>query len=931
MKQVIWLVIIILFAFASFAEDYNFPLTCGSLTRCSNASFSSIFSSSVNGTTINVTGVYTPSIKYPNGSDYSFPDTTNLSGYAQYNFGSNNFNGSGNITATMINSKSGTNYVILDSVLSQIRLNNVGVSAQPGLYMSGGSSFGFTNDNTDFNGNSNIIHNFNSNNAILIKRTSTGTGGFFKCQDSGGRNLMVTDNLGGIFSNSTINASSIISRMNKICNETACFTLQELNATGGGWVGVATTDLNASGFNINNATNITATGIITGGYFSATRNDGNPVATFTQSGGWNGANYALTTVGYANLGGFRVNGLDYGNSIYQANSLDMGITTNDNYALTVQGYPSYPNYAVFRNGGVGLGTINTSAPISKDGLFTNAIMSIKNNIVNVTGAVIAKNITTPLIRADTVDLGTAITYDSYLNNLGWLTEYSNGGYTGFTVLDGQGFRSYSTNRGGYDFFLDLAQTNPTYSFFNSNIQFTTVPGSAGIHLGSGYAYYGDGSTLTGVLKNPLTEDLDASTYDIMFANGGRITDGSQTSIDPYNRKLYASDGATVVLDWTDSASNPTFAPQVDFTSGLTVVTGSEMEFGSGAYISDSSYKSIDPYNRKLYASDGSTVILDWSGLNPDFQSLQLYNVGSISGDLDPSTKSIDVGARQLTASDGSTVSLDWSSGLSTEGSAGVDDTYDDGVDTQITFTNGLATAISTAYDDSLLTNISYQGTDYVNVLTPITAQFTEEGLKQYPNQTRESGKLLTIYRISDLIKFNYTSCIITENLSQWNPVNKTVTISVPINTTVYVNVSAITKIPKPIYVNKTIPSTTSYNWNGTDSVKIITNATTIRILQDGVYFNKTDGQWYQITFTPTQVIQPSVKYVNTTKEIMENTKGREVKTYNRNCVNNLLITDKEKTIQSLKSQLATANTNLANIQTKVDKICASTALSGVCK
>ena len=50
------------------------------------------------------------------------------------------------------------------------------------------------------------------------------------------------------------------------------------------------------------------------------------VGSFTQSGTWNGTNYALNVSGYSNLNGFRMNGADVsGNMIYTAG--DMGFTT----------------------------------------------------------------------------------------------------------------------------------------------------------------------------------------------------------------------------------------------------------------------------------------------------------------------------------------------------------------------------------------------------------------------------------------------------------------------------------------------------------------------------------------------------------------------------------------------------------------------------
>jgi hypothetical protein len=53
-----------------------------------------------------------------------------------------------------------------------------------------------------------------------------------------------------------------------------------------------------------------------------------PLVQITQNGAWDG-NYALQVSGYTNLGGFRINGADYGNSIYQSLvNADIGISQN---------------------------------------------------------------------------------------------------------------------------------------------------------------------------------------------------------------------------------------------------------------------------------------------------------------------------------------------------------------------------------------------------------------------------------------------------------------------------------------------------------------------------------------------------------------------------------------------------------------------------
>ena len=71
-------------------------------------------------------------------------------------------------------------------------------------------------------------------------------------------------------------------------------------------------------------------------------------------------------------------------------------------------------------------------------------------------------------------------------------------------------------------------------------------------------------------------------------------------------------------------------------------------------------------------------------------------------------------------------------------SAGVSDTYDDGVDTQITFTGGIATAISTAFDERLLTNINPIGEvlPRIGSIRVATYNWSETGLQQFPEKQR---------------------------------------------------------------------------------------------------------------------------------------------------------------------------------------------------
>ncbi|MFA5136737.1 MAG: hypothetical protein WC489_05080 [Patescibacteria group bacterium] len=121
----------------------------------------------------------------------------------------------------------------------------------------------------------------------------------------------------------------------------------------------------------------------------AVRNDTLVTAKFTQNGGWSGSNWALQAVGYTNLGGFRINGADGANSLYNG-AAQMGFSVNDNFPITFGNFSTYPQSVVLRNGSIGLG----GSSISTDGNFTNAKMVVQN------GGNVGIGTTSPLYKLD---------------------------------------------------------------------------------------------------------------------------------------------------------------------------------------------------------------------------------------------------------------------------------------------------------------------------------------------------------------------------------------------------------------------------------------------------------------------------------------------------------------------------------------------------
>jgi len=96
----------------------------------------------------------------------------------------------------------------------------------------------------------------------------------------------------------------------------------------------------------------------------------------------------------------------------------------------------------------------------------------------------------------------------------------------------------------------------------------------------------------------------------VFSTG--IYDNSVLSIDPNNRKLYASDGLTAVLDWSSQylISTPEVATGYISTSGSVVkIDMGNSQLGEWGM---SFVPALDWADRRLYASDGSTIMIDWA-------------------------------------------------------------------------------------------------------------------------------------------------------------------------------------------------------------------------------------------------------------------------------------------------------------------------------
>ncbi len=183
-----------------------------------------------------------------------------------------------------------------------------------------------------------------------------------------------------------------------------------------------------------------------------------------------------------------------------------------------------------------------------------------------------------------------------------------------------------------------------------------------------------------------TEFLNWSgTYDVSAAissDGGTIAFSGNTayhasyiqdagnfnSISPASRQLITSDGSTVSADWENGKLG---ADIISWIGGVNLSYALSFEAQNAIFktpISDhTNNASIDTSARQLYATDGGTSIMDFSGQGyagakfwADITNSQVgfgYPIASTSGYL-----SIDTNNRQLIGSDGSTTAASWQNG-----------------------------------------------------------------------------------------------------------------------------------------------------------------------------------------------------------------------------------------------------------------------------
>ena len=281
------------------------------------------------------------------------------------------------------------------------------------------------------------------------------------------------------------------------------------------------------------------------------------------------------------------------------------------------------------------------------------------------------------------------------------------------------------------------------------------------------------------------------------------------SIDPNNRILYADDGTTPMLDWSTSANGVDIMgaytlPTVDGTPGQQLTTngsgtatweaaggvgGAQTPWASdiesaGYNILDDEVTpvlSIDPSNRLLYAADGTTALIDYTGIGNNYGFLSFSSTGIVLSrieDVGVNNLTIDADARILYATGGATPVFTWTSatapqfnGLTT---AGFMKTNASGV-VSIDASTYLTSSSLSGYALLDGSNQPFTGDVAITKVTPLLTQ-TDSGTSNYQklskSATNNKGQLLNkVSRTGSLgnaFSFSGSTYITVANESQFD-------------------------------------------------------------------------------------------------------------------------------------------------------------------
>lgn len=210
------------------------------------------------------------------------------------------------------------------------------------------------------------------------------------------------------------------------------------------------------------------------------------------------------------------------------------------------------------------------------------------------------------------------------------TYIQNDGSNNLNISNTNGGGTISINASDHLNITSSMSTNDIYLGYGNNLSFTLGGGGSIQNVANVYGgyFYGDGGNVTNIqaynivgLNNPpidssgnWTGNLNANGYSldipypggITFESGAVIRRGGGSSVmSPNDTWLIAMDGTTVSLDWSGSADG---GASLSFDN-----TSRSVQF-IGSIWDSASVKTIDPTNRLLVASDGTTTVIDYSSL-----------------------------------------------------------------------------------------------------------------------------------------------------------------------------------------------------------------------------------------------------------------------------------------------------------------------------
>lgn len=139
----------------------------------------------------------------------------------------------------------------------------------------------------------------------------------------------------------------------------------------------------------------------------------------------------------------------------------------------------------------------------------------------------------------------------------------------------------------------------TYIIFNFNTVFTSLSAlPQTVYVGTDLA----GTTVWGGIFGTLSDQADLAAALILLKDNL-----GATSLNADSRRLFANDGTTLSLDWSDPAALVVAAPTLDLTTNSVALKLST------PIVDISDVQAIDVSNRQLFGSDGTTIVIDWGG------------------------------------------------------------------------------------------------------------------------------------------------------------------------------------------------------------------------------------------------------------------------------------------------------------------------------